>query len=92
MENAFGAAVTAVVGLLVWIVKDLWTERKTTTKTRKILMRSEIRNLYMEYTARGWVSVCELGEFREIFDMYVASGGNGTAKAMSDAVENLEVR
>lgn len=92
MENVFVAVVTSFCGLLCWVIKEMWTDHKTTRKTRKILMRSEIRNLYLEYTSRGWITVCELGEFREIFELYVASGGNGTAKTMAEAVEKLERR
>lgn len=92
MIELVGIVLTAMMGLLVWFIKDLREEHKLTRKTRKVLMRSEIRNLYLEYTSRGWITVCELGEFREIFDMYVASGGNGTAKTMAEAVEKLERR
>lgn len=82
----------ALVPILSWILKEIVGNRKDNRKMRRLIFRAEIRDLYREYIARGWLTVEELGEFIELVDAYHDSGGNGTATKMSDEIHKLEVR
>lgn len=82
----------ALVPILSWILREIVDNRKDNRKMRRLIFRAEIRDLYREYIARGWIRVDELGEFAELVDAYHDAGGNGVATKMSDEIHKLEVR
>lgn len=82
----------ALVPPLSLILKEIIDNRKENKKMRRLIFRAEIRDLYRDYTARGWLSVDELGEFGELVDAYHDAGGNGVATQMANEIDKLEVR
>lgn len=89
MTDWVGICLTALCGLLVWLIQQVYQDNRQANRSRKLLLRAEIRELHHEYMAAGEVPVNEAGEFRELVEMYEKLGGNGTAKLMADDVLRL---
>lgn len=89
MNEWVGICLTALCGLLVWLAQQIYQDNRQATRSRKLLLRAEIRELHREYMAAGEVPVNEAGEFRELVEMYEKLGGNGTTKLMAEEVLRL---
>lgn len=84
------ALATALSGYAVWILQTSKTERTNRNRTYQILLRSEIRQLHALYMSREGITAEELGEVKDIYNVYHNLGGNGKATVMMEDLEKLE--
>lgn len=57
-----------------------------------ILLRRELREQYKNIVEKTYVSIEELEEFDEIYEIYHELGGNGTGTKMYEYVHKMEVK
>lgn len=80
---------TAVSGYLTWVAQQLYSKKDIGNKAVKVLMRKELRMIHTHCMKKGSASAEEIGEFNEIYDIYHAAGGNGTATVWKHDMEKL---
>lgn len=85
----FCSAICAGMG---WYLKTTVTRRKTEDKVFVILLRSHLRELYKIYTSDENISIDEYTEFCDMYELYHALGGNGTATKMMEEINKLKMR
>lgn len=92
VTTTFAALSTGLAGYLVYILKSNREEKKNDNNAMKILMRRELRELHAECMEQGYATAEQLGEFKEIHDIYHTYHGNGTGDVWLDDMETLERR
>lgn len=89
ITTCVSVVLTAVSGYLVWVAQQRYKTDKNGDKAMKILLRRELRELHDIYMDAGKISSEQLGEYNEIYDVYVSHGGNGTGTVWHNDVNNL---
>ena len=91
-DEILTALCTGLVGYLVWFLKQHYSDKSASTKAMKILLRAQIYELHARYMERGYVEPQELYEFTELYHVYKAFKGNGTAEHMVLDVNKLPIK
>lgn len=84
--------VTAVSGYIVWYLQQHVNKKDNTSKALMLLLRHELKEYYYTYKNRGYISLSELEEYNEIYEIYHALGGNGIATKMLEEVKKIDVK
>ena len=99
INSTWGIVLTAIMGYVVWLLKEQRKERKDENKRRnvnidgtKIILFYMLQKLYAEYKKQGFVTYNQQQAFREIYDVYHALGGNGYGTRMWEDIKKLEVK
>lgn len=82
---------TAITNAVLTMLKH----NKKQTQEHKamiILLRRELREEYKNIVEKTYVSIEELEEFDEIYEIYHELGGNGTGTKMYEYVHKMEVK
>lgn len=91
MEQYFEQVITAVIsisvggviGFLVGLLKRLTKQERARVAIEKALARDYIKDAYQKYVVEGHkMTIAAYDELMEVYEAYVALGGNGTAKAL----------
>lgn len=90
LTTIFTIILTPIMGLLTWQLKRCLTTRESDSNGIKTLLRATMRELHVEYIARGYVNSDELAEFKELYDAYHNLKGNGKGTIWMEDVEKLE--
>lgn len=91
-SECISIVLTALMGYLTWYLKAQFSNKSSTSKAMKILLRREIYELHLYYMDKGEITPQELTEFTELTDLYTGLNGNGTAKRMIADVNALPLR
>lgn len=86
------AAVAPLMGLLVWQMQRLITKKDHSDKAMKLMLRVMMEDKHEKFMHQHYINSDELAEFKEMYDVYHALGGNGRGTVWVNDVESLERR
>ena len=85
-------ALTAITNAILTMIKRKKKKKTPEQKAMTVLLRRELRELYNEIKANNSVTIDELEEFDEIYEVYHDLGGNGRGTKMHDFVHTMKVK
>ena len=83
---------TAITNAILTVLKRKKKKKTPEQKAMIVLLRRELRELYNEIKANNYVTIDELEEFDEIYEVYHDLGGNGRGTKMYDYVHNMKMK
>ena len=85
-STLIGAAVTAALSFITWYLKRIVSKMNTRDKVDLVTLRGM---LYLEHDIlmRKEMTVQELHDYEELYDVYHSIGGNGTATVLFEEVK-----
>jgi len=84
--------ISAITGYVTFMIKNKKQGETLETKGMVILLRRELREQYQALTAKQSITIEDLEEFDEVYEIYHELGGNGTGTKMYDFVHNMKVK
>ena len=83
---------TALSGYLVWWLQQNKSKKDYTQEALKILLKSELKKVYIELVKKGFVTFDELENANEIYEAYHNLKGNGTGTKMIEEIRKLPIK
>ena len=83
---------TALSGYLVWWLQQNKSKKDYTQEALKILLKGELKKVYIELVKKGFVTFDELESANEIYEAYHNLKGNGTGTKMIEEIRKLPIK
>lgn len=84
--------ITAILGYIGYFIRSIHLNNKTTDKAIVVLLRRELTEVYDNIKDKSVITIDELEEFDEIYEVYTSLGGNGRGTTMHDNVHRMEIK
>ena len=81
--------VTALMGYVVWLLKNQKKDRDANSKGTMLLLRVQLIEYHDKYMMLGDIPSYAYENFMEMYDAYHALGGNGMITKMMHEIEEL---
>ena len=89
---ALPVILTAVMGYIVWLLKNQKKDRDANSKGTMLLLRVQLIEYHDRYMAKGDIPSYAYENFMEMYDAYHALGGNGMITKMKREIEELHLK
>ena len=83
---------TALMGYIVWLLKNQKKDRDANSKGTMLLLRVLLIEYHDRYMAKGDIPSYAYENFMEMYDAYHALGGNGMITKMKREIEELHLK
>lgn len=96
------AVVTALLGLVVWMVKDSHTAKRTTKESAdgttallreglQVILREQLVKAHATILRQGYVTASQRASFVETDSLYVRLGGNGPTSHLTEDLARFNI-
>ena len=89
---ALPVILTALMGYIVWLLKNQKKDRDANSKGTMLLLRVQLIEYHDRYMAKGDIPSYAYENFMEMYDAYHALGGNGMSTKMKREIEELHLK
>lgn len=89
---ALPVILTALMGYIVWLLKNQKKDRDANSKGTMLLLRVQLIEYHDRYMAKGDIPSYAYENFMEMYDAYHALGGNGMVTKMKREIEELHLK
>lgn len=89
---ALPIVLTALMGYVVWLLKNQKKDRDANSKGTMLLLRVQLIEYHDRYTALGEIPSYAYENFMEMYAAYHELGGNGMITKMKNEIEALHLR
>ena len=83
---------TAMTGYISYLIKQVMGRNKRSDIALRVLLRREIDEMYDELKDKESVTIDELHEFDEVYNIYADLGGNGRGKMKYNLIHRMEIK
>lgn len=83
---------TALMGYIVWLLKNQKKDRDANSKGTMLLLRVQLIEYHDRYMTKGDIPSYAYENFMEMYDAYHALGGNGMITKMKLEIEELHLK
>ena len=84
--------VTALMGYVVWLLKNQKKDRDANSKGTMLLLRVQLIEYHDKYMRLGSIPSYAYDNFCEMYNAYHKHGGNGMITKMMHEIEELHLR
>lgn len=84
--------VTALMGYVVWLLKNQKKDRDANSKGTMLLLRVQLIEYHDKYMRLGSITSYAYDNFCEMYNAYHKLGGNGMITKMMHEIEELHLR
>ena len=84
--------VTALMGYVVWLLKNQKKDRDANSKGTMLLLRVQLIEYHDKYMRLGSIPSYAYDNFCEMYNAYYKLGGNGMITKMMHEIEELHLR
>ena len=84
-------ALPAILGYLVWLLKEERAERKANTLGMKEILGYMIDRWYDEFMIQGYITTDQRNTFEGVYKAYAANRGNGARAAKWAEIQKLHI-
>ena len=84
--------VTALMGYVVWLLKNQKKDRDANSKGTMLLLRVQLIEYHDKYMRLGSIPSYAYDNFCEMYNAYHKLGGNGMITKMMHEIEELQLR
>lgn len=89
---ALPIVLTALMGYIVWLLKEQKKDRDANAKGTMLLLRVQLIEYHDKYTSLGEIPSYAYENFMEMYEAYHALGGNGMITKMKHEIEELHLK
>lgn len=89
---ALPIVLTALMGYIVWILKNQKSDRDANSRGTMLLLRVQLIEYHDKYMAIGEIPSYAYQNFMEMYDAYHSLGGNGMVTKMKNEIEELHLK
>ena len=86
------AAITSLMGYIVWLLKQQKKDRDANSKGTMLLLRVQLIEYHAKWMEREYITKHGLENFIEMYDAYHALGGNGMVTHLLEEVKELQIK
>lgn len=83
---------TALMGYIVWLLKNQKKDRDANSKGTMLLLRVQLIEYHDKYMQIGDIPSYAYQNFMEMYDAYHELGGNGMITKMKNEIEELHLK
>ena len=91
ITHAVDIALPAILGYLVWLLKEERAERKANTLGMKEILGYMIDRWYDEFMLQGYITTDQRNTFEGVYKAYAANKGNGARAAKWAEIQKLHI-
>lgn len=88
---ALPIVLTALMGYVVWLLKNQKKDRDANSKGTMLLLRVQLIEYHDKYMARGYIPSYAYQNFEEMYHAYHELGGNGMITKMYKEMQDLHL-
>lgn len=89
---ALPIVLTALMGYIVWLLKNQKKDREANSKGTMLLLRVQLIEYHDRYMTKGDIPSYAYENFMEMYDAYHALGGNGMITKMKEEIDELHLK
>ena len=89
--QTFEVVLTALMGYIVWLLKEQKKERDANSRGTMLLLRVQLIEYHDKYMAQGYIPSYAFQNFCEMYEAYHALGGNGMITKMNEEIHELHL-
>ena len=89
---ALPIVLTALMGYIVWLLKNQKKDRSANSKGTMLLLRVQLIEYHDKYTTLGEIPSYAYENFMEMYQAYHELGGNGIVTKMKQEIEELHLK
>ena len=82
---------TALMGYIVWLLKQQKAERDANSRGTMLLLRVQLIEYHDKYMAQGYIPSYAFQNFCEMYEAYHELGGNGMVTKMNEEIHELHL-
>ena len=82
---------TALMGYVVWLLKQQKQERDANSRGTMLLLRVQLIEYHDKYMAKGEIPSYAYQNFCEMYEAYHELGGNGMVTKMNEEIHELHL-
>lgn len=90
--TALPIILTALMGYIVWLLKNQKKDRDANSKGTMLLLRVQLIEYHDRYMAQGDIPSYAYENFEEMYAAYHALGGNGMITKMHEEIQALHLK
>ena len=90
--TALPVILTAVMGYIVWLLKNQKKDRDANSKGTMLLLKVQLIEYHDKYMELGDIPSYAYQNFLEMYEAYHALGGNGMITKMKSEIEELHLK
>ena len=90
--TALPIVLTALMGYIVWLLKNQKKDRDANSNGTKMLLRVQLIDYHDKYMAKGEIPSYAYENFCEMYEAYHALGGNSMVTKMYDEIRDLHLK
>lgn len=90
--TTYAAALPAILGYIVWLLKRQKRDRSANSKGTMLLLRVQLIDYHDKYIRQGEIPSYAYENFIEMYEAYHALGGNGMVTKMYEEIEELHLK
>ena len=90
--TALPIVLTALMGYIVWLLKNQKKDRDANSNSTKMLLRVQLIDYHDKYMAKGEIPSYAYENFCEMYEAYHALGGNSMVTKMYDEIQDLHLK
>ena len=90
--TALPIILTALMGYIVWLLKNQKKDRDANSNGTKMLLRVQLIDYHDKYMAKGEIPSYAYENFCEMYEAYHALGGNSMVTKMYDEIQDLHLK
>lgn len=83
---------TALMGYIVWLLKNQKKDRDANSKGTMLLLRVQLIEYHDKYMAQGNIPSYAYDNFIEMYEAYHSLGGNGMITKMYEEIRELHLK
>lgn len=91
-DTALPIVLTALMGYVVWLLKNQKKDRDANSKGTMLLLRVQLIEYHDKYMRLGSIPSYAYDNFCEMYNAYHKLGGNGMITKMMHEIEELHLR
>ena len=76
----------------MWWLQQNKSKKDYTQEALKIILKGELKKVYIELVRKGFVTFDELESANEVYDAYHNLKGNGTGTKMIEEIRKLPIK
>ena len=92
ISTALPIVLTALMGYVVWILKEQKKDRDANSKGTMLLLRVQLIEYHSKYMGLGEIPTYAYQNFCEMYKAYHDLGGNGMVTKMYEEIQELHLR
>lgn len=89
---ALPIVLTALMGYIVWLLKEQKKDRDANSKGTMLLLRVQLIEYHDKYTILGSIPSYAYENFCEMYEAYHELGGNGMITKMKEEIDELHLK